>query len=194
MAYYMGDYYMGDYYKGDPFLGGLIGGLGGWIGKKLFGRGAKKAGSAIARRTTGAIARPSITGGLSGLAGSALGHMFTGSRLKPEYRAMMQMPGALQRVPGIQGTLQRILPGGATGYECPEGYYAQRKDGEYTGRCLRRRMNVGNSTALRRSLRRVAGFGKLACRTRTDVGRAARAVGAGSVSRRRSCPPRRKCG
>lgn len=41
----------------------------------------------------------------------------------------------------------------------------------------RRRLNVTNSRALRRALRRVAGFGKLARRARRDIGRAASAVG-----------------
>ena len=41
----------------------------------------------------------------------------------------------------------------------------------------RRRMNVTNPRALRKALRRVAGFGKLACRARRDIGRAATAVG-----------------
>jgi len=40
-----------------------------------------------------------------------------------------------------------------------------------------RRMNVVNPKALRRSLRRVAGFGKLAARMRRDIGRAATSVG-----------------
>jgi len=41
----------------------------------------------------------------------------------------------------------------------------------------RRRINPSNPKALRRALRRVAGFGKLARRARRDIGRAATAVG-----------------
>jgi hypothetical protein len=47
-------------------------------------------------------------------------------------------------------------------------------------------MNVTNPKALRRSLRRVAGFGKLARRARRDIGRAATAVG---VQRHRGGSP-----
>lgn len=41
----------------------------------------------------------------------------------------------------------------------------------------RRRMNVTNPRALRKALRRVSGFGKMAARARKDIGRAATAVG-----------------
>lgn len=52
-----------------------------------------------------------------------------------------------------------------------------------------RRMNVANPRALRRALRRVAGFGKLASRARRDISRAATAVG---VHHRTKKLPRRR--
>ncbi|MFQ1042878.1 hypothetical protein, partial [Gilliamella sp. CG16] len=59
---------------------------------------------------------------------------------------------------------------------CPSGFHMA-KDG--SGRCVRNRsMNVANPRALRRSLRRVAGFGKLAQRSKKDIRRAAKAIGA----------------
>jgi hypothetical protein len=57
----------------------------------------------------------------------------------------------VQRVPGIKGLAQRIVPGGKTGLMVEGG---ERK--------RRRRMNVTNDKALRRAIRRQAGFVKLA--------------------------------
>jgi len=51
------------------------------------------------------------------------------------------------RTPGISGVLQRAIPGGRTGFQQPH---------------KRRRMNVTNDKALRRAIRRQAGFVKLA--------------------------------
>lgn len=175
--YYQGDYYQGDYYQGDPFFGALLGSVGGWVGKKLFKRGAKKTvGSAVARAGGGmstAVMRQMAMGLGGGAAAQALmprmpRHKFGSTGLGGE---------RFQRGP-VRRTIERILPGGRTGYETVG----------------RKRMNVANPKALRRSLRRVAGFGKLACRARKDIQRAATAVGAGGSSRRRGfCPPKRKC-
>jgi len=57
------------------------------------------------------------------------------------------MPLAQLKVGGVKGFLQRAIPGGKTGYEMG---------------AKRRRMNVANPKALRRSIRRQAGFVKLA--------------------------------
>ncbi len=56
-------------------------------------------------------------------------------------------------------------PGAAAGVACPTGYHLA-KDG--SGRMVRnRRMNIANPRALRRAMRRVQGFEKLAKRTIT---------------------------
>lgn len=182
MAYYQGDYYQGDYYRGDPFLGlGAIFGAAKWIGGKLFKKKvAPVVGTAIARQVP-AVQR--VVRALPAVVAGALGERMM--RRPTAQMALMQGPGVVQRTPGIRGTIRRILPGGQTGYECQPGQYMQVRDGEPTGRCLRRRMNVTNPRALRKSLRRVAGFGKLASRARRDIGRAATAVG---VSRGRRGP------
>lgn len=142
MAYYggVGDYYRGDYYYGDP--GGI---------KSLIKRAA---GSKLVRRFVKPIAKmiPGV-GTVVGIAGA--GATIAGAVRPP---ARPAPPGQI-KVPGMRGTIERILPGGETGYY------------------RRRRMNPTNPKALRRALRRVTGFAKLAQRTKRDIGRAATAAG-----------------
>ena len=68
--------------------------------------------------------------------------------------------------PGRQQAMQRGLQPGYAGVEgqtCPTGYHFA-KDG--SGRLVRnRRMNIANPRALRRAMRRVQGFEKMAKRT-----------------------------
>jgi len=71
--------------------------------------------------------------------------------------SMAGPPPTIQPTPGIKGTIQRIVPGGATGYEVVIGK-------------KRRRMNVGNAKALRRAIRREQGFVKLARRALKGTG------------------------
>lgn len=80
---------------------------------------------------------------------------------------------SVQGVPGMNGG-------------CPSGYHLNKsgyflKSGQYvppgTACVKNRRMNPANPKALRRGLRRAAGFGKLARRARRDIARAAHAVG-----------------
>jgi len=70
--------------------------------------------------------------------------------------------GGQQPVPGLRGMAQRLLPGGASGYETD----AQRKRrlAKEEGRSIRRRINPANPKALRRAIRRQDGFVKLARR------------------------------
>lgn len=145
-AYQRGDYYRGDYYRGDP---GLFGSIGKAIGGVL--------------RTVAPIALPGIGGVVGGIAGTVLGGTKSTSLVPASSGSVNTLP--VIRTPGLRGFGQRLIPGGATGYEVmlPGG--------------KRRRMNVANPKALRRALRRVSGFGKLARRARRDIGRAASAVG-----------------
>ncbi len=192
--YYQGDYYRGDYYSGDPFLG--IGSLIGFAAKgfsKLF---KKKATTALARTNMGMMGRaPGM------IAGMGIGQMIP---RMPSFAP--KRPGTVLERGPVRRTIEKILPGGRTGLEaeaCLAGYHMNKQTsfgkatmGMEAGTfCVRnRRMNVANPRALRRSLRRVCGFGKLAARTRTSIGRAATAVGAGrGRSSGRSCAPKRKC-
>ena len=186
--YYQGDYYQGDYYQGDPFLGlGWLGGLAVKGISKLFGKKKTTALALTGATTMARRALPSIAGGI---AGSLLP--------MPSLRSQQRPGTVLERGP-IRRGIERVLPGGRTGREasgCLAGYHFNKQTS--TGRqtmgmeagtfCVRnRRMNVANPRALRRSLRRVCGFGKLAARTRTSIGRAATAVGAGRGRSSRGC-------
>ena len=159
---------MGDYrtygYAGDPgFLSSL------W-------RGVKK------------IAGPIIGGMLGGPVGAAvLGGLTSGGGATPPIRPQAMYPGAGQVVgtvtmPGgasfsggvqlptrfkypraIQGQPAAAIAGPGGAGMIPSGYHYA-KDG--SGKLVRnRRMNVANPRALRRSMRRVQGFEKLARRT-----------------------------
>lgn len=147
MSYYqkpMGDYATGGY-MGDPgFLGAVIGGIG-----KLFGKVRK-----IAKSPTGQI----ILGTAGGLAG--------GAAVSPAAPVPPGTMGGAVSFPGgttISAAMTPGAPGAMTGGACPSGYHYA-KDG--SGRLVRnRRMNVANPRALRRSMRRVQGFEKLARRT-----------------------------
>jgi len=166
MPYYAqqrGDYATHGYGRGDPgFLSSL------WKGVK------KVAGVAIGTAIGGPI------GGIIG------GGLLGGRSTPPIMQVQKPMParssqfniGPIQArgtqffppVPQFTGQALTIPGGGApfggaAGVAgcCPRGYHLA-KDG--SGRCVRnRRMNVANPRALRRSMRRVQGFEKLARRT-----------------------------
>ena len=175
MAYYQGDYYQGDYYQGDPFIGALIGAGASWLGKKLFKRKLSTVGQqALAQRTTAGIRRAAPWGAAAAFALPSVPVPFTPFRVAPG----AFLPGGqplITRRDEFVGPPQPVAAMGAAGC-CPSGYHMA-KDG--SGRCVKNRsMNVANPRALRRSLRRVAGFGKLAQRSKQDIKRAARALGA----------------
>lgn len=159
---------MGDYktygYAGDPgFLSSL------W-------KGIKK------------VALPIIGGIVGGPVGAALGGALGGAKPSPPTQFPMvpqamgrggfpvagqvTFPGGISLSGGVmvpgRGPLPPFAPGGVGqagrgGTMMPSGYHYA-KDG--SGRLVRnRRMNVANPRALRRSMRRVQGFEKLAKRT-----------------------------
>ena len=168
MSYYQSQ--AGDYktygYAGDPgFLSSL------W-------RGVKK------------IAAPILGGMIAGPWGAAIGAAAVAPKPRPpsfpgvgqaamgftiaappgwKYPPPKVVPGAGARGPSMPGwvsptTKGMTFPPGQAGV-CPSGYHYA-KDG--SGRLVRnRRMNVANPRALRRSMRRVQGFEKLARRTIT---------------------------
>lgn len=128
--------------------------------------------------------------GTSGSASTLLGQgiaQFQAGRAKaapaPSAVAMLTTPAyipprPLVPAPGLQGMIQRQLPGGQSGYLAPG-----------TGRVApmtgiprrRRRINPANPKALRRAIRRQAGFVKLAKRALKGSGY--RIVTAGSQRR-----------
>jgi len=180
-VYYQGDYYQGDYYQGDPFIGGLLAAGATWLGKKLFKRKLSTVGqAALATRVTGGLTR-ATRGAIPYAAVATAGGMFGSRSLPIPFSPFKMTPGAM--LPGGAPFISRRELGGVPGPPamgaggcCPSGYHLS-KDG--TGRCVRNRsMNVANPRALRRSLRRVAGFGKLAQRSKKDIRRAAKAIGA----------------
>lgn len=181
MSYYQGDYYEGDYYQGDPFLGSLIGMGVTWLGKKLLRRGATK--TAIALAGSGAM-----VGGGTGLAvGGVAGPIVAaGARgLWSRLTTPAPPPMAYNTLRGPTGQGVDLTVRGQTGMQgacgCPSGYHPNKTTtrlGHPPGTtCVRNRsMNVANPRALRRSLRRVAGFGKLANRAKKTINATARAM------------------
>jgi len=180
MAYYQGDYYMGDYYQGDPFLGALLGKGIGWLAKKIFKRRLSPAAMTVAgSKTTGALMR---TGG-AGLAVAGVASILPSIPLPGPFR---MNPGAF--FPGGKPFISREPSAAAMGGEvcCPSGFHPNKQTsmaratmGAAPGTiCVRNRsMNVANPRALRRGLRRVAGFGKLAQRSRKTIKATAKAMG-----------------
>ncbi len=133
-----------------PILGGLIGGpIGAIVGGALGGRAPAPTQFPMVPQAGGGFpiaGQVTMPGGAS----FAVGAMVPGRGRLPPYTATG--PG--------------VLPaGGRGGQMVPSGYHFA-KDG--SGRLVRnRRMNVANPRALRRSMRRVQGFEKLARRTIT---------------------------
>jgi len=166
MSYYrrpMGDYktygYAGDpgwlssLWKGVksialPILGGMLGGpVGMAAGTAVAGSGKKPSFSVVN------YAPPGQLTGTVGFPG--------GTSVSAGYMPMQPMQG---RLPPFTAAGAGVLPaGGRGGSLVPSGYHFA-KDG--SGKLVRnRRMNVANPRALRRSMRRVQGFEKLARRT-----------------------------
>ncbi len=173
--YYQGDYYQGDYYQGDPFIGSLIAAGASWLGKKIFKRKLSSAGQAVlSQRVTRGSRKYLAAGGAVAVAtGATIPIPFSPFQVTPQAFMPGGKPLFSRRPDEIMGPPD--LRGQAGGC-CPSGYHLT-KDG--SGRCVRNRsMNVANPRALRRSLRRVAGFGKLAMRAKKDIRRAAKSIGA----------------
>lgn len=202
MAYYgaMSNYAAGDNYGRLGNYPYAAGGLFSSIGRAIGG---------AVRAVTGVAS--AVLPGPAGAVAGAINRIAGGGTASLPATSLVPLPQSVPvtRTPGVGGLISRILPGGDTGYEvdlgqlpniggCPTGYHRNKsgyflKSGQYVPKgsvCVKNRsMNVANGRALRRGLRRVAGFGKLARRARRDIGRAATAVGvrrgARKVARRR---------
>jgi len=159
---------MGDYktygYAGDPgFLSSL------WKGFKKVAKIAAPFIPGFGGLVVGAVAgtpgpgtsivRP---GNLPGTLGGAISFP-GGVSISTAYTGGTMVPGQ-GRLPPFTATGPGVLPGGGRGGALmPSGYHFA-KDG--SGRLVRnRRMNVANPRALRKAMRRVQGFEKLARRT-----------------------------
>jgi len=166
MSYYMRP--MGDYktygYAGDPgwlssiwkgvkkyaapIIGGIIGGpVGIALGSVGGGGGKPQPGTAL-----------TVPGTFGGAVGFPGGMSISGS-----FQPTVMVPGQ-GRLPPFTATGAGVLPaGGRGGQLIPVGWHLDKKTG--TKLVRNRRMNVANPRALRRSMRRVQGFEKLARRT-----------------------------
>ena len=144
MSYYtgQGDYYSG---KGDPgIFGTIFGGIKGAVGGLLSG---------------GPLG--ALKGAISGVIG-------------PSAPAGIMLPGGGPRVPMVAPSIpqririagQALIPGGVEpgmGAACTPGYHLDKRT---RSKCVRNRsMNVANPKALRRAIRREAGFVTLAKQT-----------------------------
>ena len=154
MSYYnrqMGDYATGGYggAMGDP-------GLFGFLGKILKPVWKKLVKPAIVLAGYGAVVEAVLPSGKAMVPAPPPvpgGAAFPGGGLLP---AAGQVIGGA--IAGYQGAV-------STGAVCAAGYHL-RKDKRLPPKCVRnRRMNIANPRALRRGMRRVKGFEKLARRT-----------------------------
>lgn len=175
MAYYRGDYYRGgrprgDYYmgraqRGDPFWGAIVRGITS-IGRSFLGiPSAAAAGTAVAT-----AAAPATSAVLRRLPAAVASRLPSGS-----------IPGMIRAVPGVVSGAIRRAPRGVRNIAALLASGAVIEVGgrlvdAVTGQPIggaRRRMNPANVKALRRSIRRVVGFGKLCQQARSSVGKAA---------------------
>lgn len=154
MSYYnrpMGDYATGGYAQGDPGLG-----LGRFLGK-IFKPLWKK------------VVRPALG---YAIGGAAMEAVMPGQQVAtvppPPVPGGAGFPGV-----GLGPAVGQVIGGAIAGYQgaavaggvCQAGYHP-RKDKRLPFKCVRnRRMNIANPRALRRGMRRVKGFEKLARRT-----------------------------
>jgi len=154
VAYYYrgaGDYNTGGYGspRGDP-------GLFSFVGKLL--KPIWKVAKPVIGAALGIPMIPTIVGGV---AGAVAGKAMVPAGPPP---APPSMPGigavVGQAVGAAAGAYISARPAGGV---CPSGYHPDKRTGT---KCVRnRRMNIANPRALRRSMRRVKGFEKLARRT-----------------------------
>jgi len=191
MSYYQGDYYQGDYYQGDPGLWSVIkAGIktASRVAGSMLGLPVAAAGGALVGAARGAPAwsKPVLIGGATAAAPSLMGGLASRFQIPlpgPNVlRPFAALPGGAPLVgpPDLRG--QGMMAGGGC---CPSGFHFNKQTstaratfGAPPGSiCVRNRsMNVANPRALRRGLRRVSGFAKLAARSRKDIKRAAKIV------------------
>ena len=159
---------MGDFktygYAGDPgFLSSLWRGIKRVAPSIIGGIIGGPAGAVISAGGAGGPATPPIVP--PGTVGGAITFP-GGTRVSTAYTPFQdpRRAGQQYRLPPYTAKGPGVLPYGGAGVAAPPSGYHYAKDG--SGRIVRnRRMNVANPRALRRSMRRVQGFEKLAKRT-----------------------------
>lgn len=163
------NYAAGDYYAYQA--GGLFGFLGKAVGTIAKGVGSVMPGPiGAAAKTVGGILAPGKKNGTALVP-------YTGSMIPmmAPPNIPRTAPGALPK-PGFGGTVERILPGGQTGYTQVggPGWHLNKQDGKYgpkgTYWVRNRAMNPGNARALRRAVRREKAFVSLAKRVLRGTG------------------------
>ena len=184
MAYYgrpsmnRGDYYRGDYYRGDPGFFSFIGKGLKAVARVVGGAAVGYLGGGIKGAIGGAVGG-TVRGVIQGTQEETLEAGDTGSAYTPALRAahaavltahpgggIMHAPPGMGLVGPMGLRVRRTHPnrstyvtrGGGTS-RWPVGLQVHPKGTEAV---TSRRMNVGNARALRRSLRRLRGFAKLA--------------------------------
>jgi hypothetical protein len=170
---YMGDPGLfGDIWKGIKSVGRVATGIVGGLGIPVVSGVARTAGGILFGPAPGTTTWPSappagMPPGVQAMPGGI--QLYPASQFAPK-----QGPGQIPYpTPGIAGTMQRWLPGGATGYQAPPpqaagatmgGYHLNKtgyflKSGEWIPPLSRwvknRRRNPGNMRALSRSLGRI---------------------------------------
>lgn len=131
-----------------PILGGIVGGLPGAV--------ISASGAAGGRKPTPTMPMiPGTVGGAITFPG--------GTSISTAYTGTAMIPGQ-GRLPPYTAAGPGVLPGGGRGGQMvPSGYHFVKSGEGYLVR--NRRMNVANPRALRKAMRRVQGFEKLARRT-----------------------------
>jgi len=173
MSYYRGDYYRGDYYRGDPGIFGSIGKFIGGVGKTV----ARVAGAVLpgpVGMLARAIAPPASAGGRvtffppepsivnpfsPGIPSYAMPPAGGGGGQLP--MVIDSRTGQLCLMKGTRANKSTYITRGGGTSRWPMQLQIHPKGTE----CVKtRRMNVANPRALRRAIRRTAGFVKLARR------------------------------
>jgi hypothetical protein len=150
MSYYMGDFYSGDFYRGDPgFFGSLFGGI-----KKIAGAVLPGPAGAIVRGLPGGT-----TGTLASRATTAVGRVGAQAISAVRGHPVLSAAGAAGVIAGVAGraTAPGAMAGGAKGY-----HMSKPRKGVAPHLVKNRHMRVSNIRALRRSLRRIHGFSRIA--------------------------------
>jgi hypothetical protein len=167
-AGYKSNYAAGDYYRRPYAAGGLFG----FLGKAIGAVGGILPGpiGAVAKAAGGILA-PKKAPGMALIPAPSMVPM--------QIPVPRGAPGA-QPVPGIGGTVQRFLPGGASGYQSPgqvpSGYHLNKSysyaRGLPAGSFLvrNRSLNPGNASAIRRAARRQQSFLSLSRHVARNLG------------------------
>ena len=154
MSYYMGDYYQGDYYTGDPGIGAFLKkGIGMAVrgGRSLLGLPAAGAGTAISM----ALGKLPMRGTMA--VGGRIIRRGVAQVVKHPVISAAAAAGVVGALAGREEGMIGMVPEGTKGF-----HMSKPRRGSSPHLVRNRRMHVTNPRALRRAIRRAAGFAKLA--------------------------------